>query len=303
MTSLRYVRKDQDKELPEFKDNLIQKEGISRKSNVTGLRDKKLLILIIYVVILCIVTFVMLAINLSLISVLQMNTRGMKSLRFHKYIDPQTDEQLTLVDFAADKINLGHVVAKNNHVYGGNDKQMKIEASRVIISGSEKGTKFTLNNGICRIEDADDFQILNRNDGKIMFSAQNPLVTIDRKIKQISTKNIVTNKIRSPINEDLSISGENINIRGNEGIIAESKRLYLNATTAVRLKTSPDGSLRLQGKVLRFGTRYKTIPVSTSPALSASVDAYRLCICGQTRPKLFIVDGNKPCTATSLICS
>lgn len=51
-----------------------------------------------------------------------------------------------------------------------------------------------------------------------MFSAQHPLITIDQRIKKISTNRIVTNKIRSPVNQNLNISGEDVNLRGNEGL-------------------------------------------------------------------------------------
>jgi hypothetical protein len=51
-----------------------------------------------------------------------------------------------------------------------------------------------------------------------MFSAQHPMITIDQRIKKISANRIVTNKIRSPVNQNLQISGDNVNFRGNEGL-------------------------------------------------------------------------------------
>lgn len=269
---------------------------------VTGLREKKLLFLIIYVVILFIIAIGMLAVNILLINVLQINARGMRSVHFNNYIDQETNQQLTMVDFTGEKINLGHIIAKSGRVYGEKDKNMRIEGSRIIIRSGEKGPSYSISNGVCKIENAEDFHVLNRDDGKILFSARNPLVVIDKKIKKISTKNIVTNKIRSPINEGLNIIGNDINLRGNEGILFDSKNLNITVDTALRLKTSSDGSIRIVTPSFRLANTHKTLPLSTSPALTASVDAFKVCICSSARPKLFIVKGNKPCIASTNIC-
>uniref|UniRef100_A0A0K0F926 Beta-sarcoglycan n=1 Tax=Strongyloides venezuelensis TaxID=75913 RepID=A0A0K0F926_STRVS len=304
-----YVRRREDSESSEYKDSLEDEVDSSKKIKddgkklfVTGLREKKLLCLIIYVIIIFIIAFGMLSLNILLINVLQMNARGMRSLHFHNYIDPDTNQQLTMVDFSGEKINLGHIIAKSGRVYGEKDKNMRIEGSRIIIRSGEKGPSYSMSNGVCKIENAEDFHVLNRDDGKILFSARNPLVMIDKKIKKISTKNIVTNKIRSPINEELNISGENINLRGNEGILLDSKNINVTIDTALRLKTSLDGSLRIISPSLRFADTHKTLPLSSSPALTASVDAFKVCICNSARPKLFIVQGNKPCIANTNIC-
>uniref|UniRef100_A0A0N5A2N1 Beta-sarcoglycan n=1 Tax=Parastrongyloides trichosuri TaxID=131310 RepID=A0A0N5A2N1_PARTI len=307
MTVPHYVRKRRGSELSEFKDSLnedsTKEEKVDvKKLFVTGLREKKLLLLIIYVVILFIIAVGMLLLNILLINVLQMNARGMRSLHFHNYIDPETNQQLTLVDFAAENINLGHVIAKSGRVYGEKDKNMRIEGSRIVISNGENGPKYSMSNGVCKIENAEDFHVLNREDGKILFSARNPLVVIDKKIKKISTKNIVTNKIRSPINEELNIIGENVNLRGNEGILFDSKKLNITIDTALRFKTSSDGSIRINSRSLHLASTHKTLPLSSSPALTASVNAFKVCICSSTRPKLFVVEGNKACNANANIC-
>lgn len=124
-----------------------------------------------------------------------MNARGMRSVHFNNYIDPETNQQLTMVDFTGEKINLGHVIAESGKVYGEKDKNMRIEGSRIIIRSGEKGPSYSMSNGVCKIENAEDFHVLNRDDGKILFSARNPLIVIDKKIRKISTKNIVTNKV------------------------------------------------------------------------------------------------------------
>jgi len=66
-----------------------------------------------------------------LINVLQMTHHGMKSLRVHSYTDDETGEKEAAVHFAAQNIDLGHVVAKSGKVIGPRDKPLDIRGSRV----------------------------------------------------------------------------------------------------------------------------------------------------------------------------
>ncbi|KAI6177639.1 Sarcoglycan complex subunit protein family-containing protein [Aphelenchoides bicaudatus] len=173
---------------------------------------------------------------------------------------------------------------------------------RIVINGGENLTQFMLQDGTCRFDSHNNFKIINSRDGKTMFSAQHPMIKIDERIKKISTGRIVTNKIRAPINQDLHVQGENVNFRGNEGIRIQSRKFHADAATVLRLKTSPDGALRLTSRHIRLAGNTSSLPVSSSPALKASVDGYRICVCSTLRPKLFIVGANKPCKAKSSIC-
>ena len=128
------------------------------------------------------------------------------------------------------------------------------------------------------------------------------MLTIDRKIKQIAANNIITNKVRSPVNENLRIHSDNVNLRGNEAIRADMRHFNATANTVMLVKTSDDGSIRIKARRIFFGNQWKPLPVSSSPALTASVDAYRVCMCSTVRPKLFLVEGNKPCNAPPEIC-
>lgn len=64
-----------------------------------------------------------------------------------------------------------------------------------------------------------------------------------------------------------------------------------------------DGAIHLKGKRIFFGDKWKPLELSSSPALTASIDAYKVCICiSHFKPKIFIVNGNKLCKATTNIC-
>uniref|UniRef100_A0A914CA38 Beta-sarcoglycan n=1 Tax=Acrobeloides nanus TaxID=290746 RepID=A0A914CA38_9BILA len=225
----------------------------------------------------------------------------MRSLRIHTYEDPNSGTEEKLVQFAAPSVDLGHVVANSGQIFGAKGQNLKIEGSRVIINGGINGTRLVLQDSKCRFDNLDQFQVVNGL-GKILFSAQHPFVTIDNKIKQIAANYIITNKIRSPIDEDLIIKAENANLRGNGGVQMEAKKFNLTAATSINLKTSTDGTIRINGKRLFLGNRFRLLEVSTSPALTASLEAFRVCICNGVRPKLFIVDGNKNCSAATTVC-
>uniref|UniRef100_A0A1I7XKL6 beta-mannosidase n=1 Tax=Heterorhabditis bacteriophora TaxID=37862 RepID=A0A1I7XKL6_HETBA len=48
-----------------------------------------------------------------------------------------------------------------------------------------------------------------------------------------------------------------------------------------------DGAIHINGKT-RLGTASRGLPISPSPALIASIDAFRVCVCAGTKPKLFL---------------
>ena len=170
----------------------------------------------------------------------------------------------------------------------------------------------------------------------MLFSARHPLVGIDKRIKRIASANIITNKVlssegipiifvgcqlRAPVDETMHILGYDVGLRGNERIRMEARAVNVTAGTDIRVATSvsptkahcqivfaqqDDGSLRLSSRRIFLGSKWLSLPLSPSPALSASVDAFRVCLCrsfsAPERPKLFLVAGNKPCLASAAIC-
>ena len=51
--------------------------------------------------------------------------------------------------------------------------------------------------------------------------------------------------MRSPVDEDLKVNGENVIIRGNEGIQMEAKAFNITASTMIALNTSVSCFLHL----------------------------------------------------------
>ncbi|KAK6739919.1 hypothetical protein RB195_008420 [Necator americanus] len=290
-----YIRSGSEASFPsatESKDNSM---------HVTGLREKKLYALIGCLALLTTLAFFLLIINIMLIVSLQMSQHGMKFLRFHNVYDSTSGQMEKVVQFDGNNIDLGQVVT-NGNVAGYKDKDLHIQGSRVLISGADNSTRLTIQESGCRFENTEHFQIISSHTLRPLFSAQHPVIAIDKKIKKLSTARIVTNKIRSPIDENLKMEVENLSIRGNEGIHMEANAVKFSGMTSVIFNTSRDGSIQLGGR-LRFDTSSRGLPLSPSPALSASIDAYRLCVCAGVQNKLFLTPGNKPCHSSNAVCT
>ncbi|TKR67421.1 hypothetical protein L596_023577 [Steinernema carpocapsae] len=268
---------------------------------------QKLIILLIILALLAILSLTILALNITIIRALRMNLRGMKALEITKMQvrDPDHPDHFKeepVVRFM-EKADLGHVILDSGKVEGKGDKTLKIDGSRVIFAGNENQTRMVLQEGSCRLDGVENFRVKDFV-GKTLFDARNPAVTVDHRIKTIATKYVITNKIRSPVNEDLHFNVDNLIIRGNEGIKSDSKTFNATAGTTLTLKTSVDGAIRLNARRMAMGTKFQTLPISASPALTASIDAFRLCVCvGSSQPRLFTVHGNKPCYAPPGICT
>ncbi|PIO69331.1 hypothetical protein TELCIR_08848 [Teladorsagia circumcincta] len=176
-------------------------------------------------------------VNIMIISSLQMTHHGMRFLRFHTIHDPHTGTTEKVVEFDGHHIDLGTVVT-NGQVSGYSDKELNIYGSRLIISGAENGTRLTIQDNRCRLENTEHFQVISSQTSRPIFSAQHPVVSIDEKIKKLSTTQIITNKIRSPVDETLKIESENLSIRGNEGIRMEANATKISGATSVTFNTS-----------------------------------------------------------------
>uniref|UniRef100_A0A1I7ZPH6 Beta-sarcoglycan n=1 Tax=Steinernema glaseri TaxID=37863 RepID=A0A1I7ZPH6_9BILA len=304
-----YLRRESEsREYPVHQESFEESDDGGKMDNdyVTGLRRKKLIILLIALSILAILSVTILALNIMIIRALRMNVRGMKALEITKMqvrdpLAPEYYRETPVVRFM-EKADLGHVILESGRVEGKGDKSLKVEGSRVILAGNGNITRMVLQEGSCRLDGADTFKVIDTT-GKTLFDAKNPAVTVDHRIKTIATNYIITNKIRSPVNENLQFTVDNLILRGNQGVKSDSKTFNATAGTSLTLKTSGDGAIRLNARKMTMGTKFQTLPISASPALTASIDAFRVCVCiSSHRPRLFTVQGNKPCHAPPAIC-
>ncbi|VDM98250.1 unnamed protein product, partial [Onchocerca ochengi] len=173
----------------------------------------------------------------------------------------------------------------------------------VIISNTLTKSRLVLQDGTCRFENSSQFIIKNKL--RTYFNVGHPLFRLNKKIKKISAAQIITDKIRSPINDNLYLNVTNLGLRGNEAIDFEARRINLTARTGISLITTADGLIRFLAKKIHVGANLAGLPLSSSPALTASIDALRVCICmtSTSKSKLFAVPGNKPCNAPQGFCN
>ncbi|KAK5978343.1 SarcoGlyCan Beta [Trichostrongylus colubriformis] len=289
-----YMRSGSEASFPSADDS--QQNSI----HVTGLRAKRLYAVIGCLAILTILALSLLTINIMIIMSLQMTHHGMRFLRFHTVYDPQMERTEKVVEFHGNHIDLGTVVT-NGQVSGYKEQELNIYGSRLLISGAENGTRLIIQENRCRLENTEHFQVFSSQTSRPIFSAQHPVMSIDQKIKKLSAIQIITNKIRSPVDETLKIDAENLSIRGNEGIRMEANAVKIAGATSVTFNTSRDGSIHLRGRLV-FDTS-RSLPLSPSPALSASIDAFRVCVCNGPSQKLFLTPGNKPCESSNALCT
>ncbi|KAI6240100.1 Beta-sarcoglycan-like protein [Aphelenchoides fujianensis] len=239
MSSPRYLRRSEDEDdylakRPSTTVDELRNPAEEESLHVTGLREQRLIALVIWLVILCILAVILTICNIMLITTLQMSHQGMKSIRIHTYDNPKNQQK-----------------GVSGHVIGPKAQTMNVDGTRVMISGGQNVTQFSLQDGVCKFDSQSNFKIVSSRNEKTMFSAQHPMINvIDDRIHKVSTSHIITNKIRAPVNQDLKIRGENVNLRGNEGINIESRRFHANASTALHIKTSADGTIRFDAPPL-----------------------------------------------------
>ncbi|MFH4982853.1 hypothetical protein AB6A40_009562 [Gnathostoma spinigerum] len=100
---------------------------------VTGLRAKRLWALLICLAILTILTFAVLVLNIMMIRVLGMSTKGMKHLQFHNRMNEKTGGDEIVLFITANKVHLGKVVAESGVVSGAPGRDLSVEGSRVCL--------------------------------------------------------------------------------------------------------------------------------------------------------------------------
>lgn len=72
-----------------------------------------------------------LQVNIIVIRVLGLTPHGMKHLRFHSSRNAKNGEEGTFVEFVAENLHLGRIIAKTGYVNGSPGKDFTIHGSRV----------------------------------------------------------------------------------------------------------------------------------------------------------------------------
>ena len=134
------------------------------------------------------------------------------------------------------------------------------------------------------LSNIDSFQVMDPESGQIYFDAFAPQFDITDPIESLQAREVETNRLVSPINEDLFIKSDaKLNLVGAEGIEAEAKNINFEAGGDMTL-TSNTGSVHFKGQVHLDPL---ALPVGGGGYLS-EIAQYKLCICGSSG-KIFAV--------------
>lgn len=270
------------------------------EDEVTGLRAKRLVATLICLFVLFMITLITLALNIWIISTLRMTSNGIPFIRFYHSFNEKTKEMEKTIEMSGNKIQFDKVVS--NKIVGFPENDITVTAPRILMTARQNDSLLVMSEKLCKLERVNNFQVLSPKDGRTLFSARHPTVTIDKRIKKLSAERIITNKIRSAVDETLKVNGENVVLRGNEQVRIDARNVNFEGMKRMVFNISRDGILHMRGRV-RLGDGTSSLPMSTSPSLSASLDGMRLCACAQFHHKLFIVPANKHCFTSNTFCS
>ena len=130
----------------------------------------------------------------------------------------------------------------------------------------------------------DNFRVLDPDSGKVYFDAFAPEFDISNPIESLAAKEVETNRLVSPINEDLFIKSDaKLDLTGAEGIKIEGKNINLEAGQDISM-TSTTGSITLKGGVVLDPL---ALPVGGG-GYPGETAQFKLCICGKSG-KIFAV--------------
>ncbi|VDP43067.1 unnamed protein product [Soboliphyme baturini] len=146
----------------------------------------------------------------------------------------------------------------------------------------------TLGHGNLRLDGVENFVIVSKTSHRRIFDSSFPNIHLRKNITQVACRVLKTNKVRSPVDKNLSIIVENLSFRGNERV-------------EFRARAIKQGIFNITADKIFVGDA-RRMPISESPAFSANVLGKRLCACVNTG-RLFTVPGNKLCTIQQSLCS
>ena len=130
----------------------------------------------------------------------------------------------------------------------------------------------------------ENFRIIDPETGTVFFDAFAPEFDISDPIDSLATPELETNRLVSPLNEDLFIKSDSaLDLMGAEGVYAEAKNMNFEAGQNIDL-TSETGSIILDGQVHLDPL---ALPVGGGGYMSEK-SQYKLCICGNSG-KVFAV--------------
>ncbi|KAL3284492.1 hypothetical protein HHI36_018653 [Cryptolaemus montrouzieri] len=185
--------------------------------------------------------------------------------------------------------DLGHLYKRNGKIESFKDAPIELSSqdSSVMFSLTSKigrvFTKFHMNQTSTSFNGINKFEIRDEND-KLIYSSNTPTFNSIKSANNLKTKLTLTNRISSPIKENLNIQGKIVNLKGAEGTTINGKFVFWSADQDLHFKTV-NGSIILTSKKDIY-INMKNVSNGASKNNNHLRTQYKICVC-MPQGKLF----------------
>lgn len=138
-----------------------------------------------------------------------------------------------------------------------------------------------------KFENINSFKVRDPSTGELYFDAFAPQLSLDsHTLESLIASEIETNRIVSPIDEDLLIQSDSgLDLEGAEGISVQAKRVEFEAGKDIRIN-SESGDIILDSESISLGPL--GLPLGGEGFTGGEKSQYKVCICSPSG-KLFTV--------------
>lgn len=249
--------------------------------NKTGLRGRKTFAFWTLVGLIFILAVGNLVLTVTILGVLRLG-QGMQSL--------EVISEQSAVKFYGNA-DLGHLYKRDGKIESFSDSPIEISSENgavllnLTLRSGRPVNKLSLARNGTSLTAFDSFEIKSKLN-KIIFSTATPVLNAMKKARNMYTRMAAVNRIVSPTDDVLKVESKNVNLKGAEGTVIESREIIWSADQDIYLK-SINGSLVLSGKEGTF-INIKRIPVveSAQNANSYVTSQFKVCVC-MPQGKLF----------------
>lgn len=186
------------------------------------------------------------------------------------------------------EVDLDHIYKRNGKLESYQDQPMEIMSndSPLLLNLAKNGrgvTKVKIDPAEILLKGYNGFEVKER-ENETIFSVTKPIFKNLRNSNNLKTKHIYTNKIKSPIDDNLNIDGETIHLKGAEGSHIDSKAIIWSADQDIFLR-SINGSIVLTTKEGIF-IDLNRVPVARLSTKTYITSQFKVCVC-MPKGKLF----------------
>lgn len=247
----------------------------------TGLRGRKTIAFWTLVGLIFILAVGNLVLTVTILGVLRLG-QGMQSMEL-------ISEQSAVKFYG--NADLGYLYKRDGRIESFANAPMKINSQNgaillnLTLRSGRPVNKLTLTKNGTSFTSFENFEVRTKAN-KIVFSTTMPHLNDIKRARNMYTRMAEVNRIVSPLDEMLKVESKNVNLKGAEGTLMESREIIWSADQDIYLK-SINGSLVLSGKEGTF-INIKRIPV-VEPAQNSNnyvSSQFKVCVC-MPQGKLF----------------